>query len=550
MKPPFPNRRWAAVLIPRFRKGGSIFALLFLLVGCQPSKPAGTEESSRRPQAPPAKQEATTAGLRPSPPTDWDWSDEGQLLGQREFWDVNYLAGNKVGYEHTIIEERLRGGQKLVRIRQRQVLSLKRFSETLEASMELESWQNVEGQLLAFRGQQKQGLLPLEFTGQVVGDRLIVRQRSAGREDTLEIPWKNTYRGLRAVEDSLARQPMQPGEKRRLQFLLPSFNVIATAELEAADYQPVQLLTGTHELLKIDMRLSAPGGFEINGILWTDRSGEILKSFTDLMHLEVYRSTREQALAATEQISLDLGEDVRVPVVGRLERPNETRKVRYRVTMDGGDPARLFVVGMGQQVQVGPPGQAEVTVYALRPGQSMPPEETLSNDPPQEGDLAPNSYIQSDNPEIIAFAENVTRNLHDPWEIAVALERAVYEYISDSNYRVGFASAAEVFQSRQGDCTEHAVLLAALARARKIPARVAMGLVYSPNNAFYYHMWTEVYINGIWYPLDSTLGRGGIAADHLKMAVSNLQGAGALAGVIPILRALGKLKIEVVEVQY
>ena len=51
-------------------------------------------------------------------------------------------------------------------------------------------------------------------------------------------------------------------------------------------------------------------------------------------------------------------------------------------------------------------------------------------------------------------------------------------------------------KSREGDCTEHAVFLMALCRARGIPARGAMGLVYlESQRAFFYHMWTEVYID-------------------------------------------------------
>ena len=74
-------------------------------------------------------------------------------------------------------------------------------------------------------------------------------------------------------------------------------------------------------------------------------------------------------------------------------------------------------------------------------------------------------------------------------------------------------TASDVARSHSGDCKAHAVYLAALARARGIPARVAVGLVYSDRlAAFGYHMWTEVYIDGRWIPLDGTLGLGGIGA--------------------------------------
>jgi transglutaminase-like putative cysteine protease len=91
------------------------------------------------------------------------------------------------------------------------------------------------------------------------------------------------------------------------------------------------------------------------------------------------------------------------------------------------------------------------------------------------------------------------------------------------------------------------VLLAGLARARGIPARVAMGLVYT-TQGFGFHLWTEVWINDRWIPLDGTLGRGGIGAAHLKLGNSNLKGVSAFTGFIPVAQVLGRLKIKILEV--
>jgi transglutaminase/protease-like cytokinesis protein 3 len=116
------------------------------------------------------------------------------------------------------------------------------------------------------------------------------------------------------------------------------------------------------------------------------------------------------------------------------------------------------------------------------------------------------------------------------------------------------ASAAEVAKDLSGDCTEHAVLLAAMCRARGIPARVAVGLVYVPEpSSFGGHMWTEVFVRGKWIPLDATLGKGGIAADHIKFADSSFSDDGdstPLTAFLPMVSVLSKLKIEVREVKH
>ena len=109
---------------------------------------------------------------------------------------------------------------------------------------------------------------------------------------------------------------------------------------------------------------------------------------------------------------------------------------------------------------------------------------------------------------------------------------------------------AEVAKSREGDCTEHAVLLAALLRARGVPARVAIGLVYvAKSQAFGFHMWTEAWVDRGWLPLDATLGQGGIGGGHLKLRHTSLSESAGLGSFLPVAEVMGQLKIEVLEVQ-
>ena len=130
--------------------------------------------------------------------------------------------------------------------------------------------------------------------------------------------------------------------------------------------------------------------------------------------------------------------------------------------------------------------------------------------------------------------------------MACRLEKLVRDKMQAQDFSQAFATAAEVAETLQGDCTEHAVLLAALCRTREIPARVAMGLVYYPQErGFAYHMWNEVWMEDRWVPLDATLGRGGIGAAHLKLGDSNLHGAEAYTAFLPVFQVLGRLSIEI-----
>jgi hypothetical protein len=73
----------------------------------------------------------------------------------------------------------------------------------------------------------------------------------------------------------------------------------------------------------------------------------------------------------------------------------------------------------------------------------------------------------------------------------------------------GFDIASVVARRREGDCTEFAVLTAALARATRVPARVVLGLALISSSkgtySSYGHAWTEVLEDGRWVVADAAL---------------------------------------------
>jgi hypothetical protein len=62
-------------------------------------------------------------------------------------------------------------------------------------------------------------------------------------------------------------------------------------------------------------------------------------------------------------------------------------------------------------------------------------------------------------------------------------------------------------------------------------------------------MWNEVWIDGGWVGLDSTLERPAIGAAHLKLAHSSLQGTTAFSTFLTLAQVIGQLKIEILEVE-
>ena len=479
------------------------------------------------------------------------WLSPPSVDTKREIWDAYYIQGAKVGYGRTTIAHLVswHSGQKTVRIEGFNHLEIKRSGETAKLETRFTSNETPDGRLIDFETQMLLGPAPIFTRGRVDGDKLLLETKTQDKTSNSAIPWSPEYGGFYATEQSLAGRPMKPGERRTFHALMAGFHQVAAIELVACDFEPVKLLSGHYNLLRIDTKATFSNGQSIPGHLWTDRTGEVLKTYVEAMQQETFRTTKAEALDLQEAGEVDLVLDVAVPVDGRLPDPHHNRRIRYRIHMERGDPSGVFVAGPGQRVKSIDPNTAEVTVYALRPDSDLG-NPGVTDDPPGDDDRQPNHLVQSDHPAIVAMARRAAGDEKDPWQVALRLERYVNSLITQKDFSQAFATAAEVADTHVGDCTEHAVLLAALARARGIPARAAIGLVYvDGTRSFGYHMWNELYINGRWIPLDATLAQGGIGAAHLKLAHSGLKGGSAYTSFLPVAQVAGRLQIKILDVE-
>ena len=466
-----------------------------------------------------------------------------------ETWEVVLIQGARVGYVHTTVANFEQQGKKLLRIQGVNHLVFQRGGQKGTQDVEFTSLETPDGQLIEFDSLSKAGPVGVQTTGKVRGAQLEIRSTTLGKTVSASQPWSPQYGGFFALEQSLRCKPMKPGEKRSLKLLLLGFNELVTAELAAVDYEPTKLLSGSYDLLRINTQVLFADGRKLPGVSWADRSGEVLKSTSPLMQMESYRVSKQEALDEQGVGRIDLLAGMAVKPDRPLPGLHSRRQMTYRVALAESDPAAVFEAGWSQAVRSLGARRAELTVYGVRPGDKLGNPLT-PDDPPGSGDRQPNNTIQSDNPNVIALARKAAGQTKGAWPTALALERFVHSAIKKKDFSQAFATAAEVARSLEGDCTEHAVLLAALARVQGIPARVAMGLVYvERERAFMYHMWTEVYVDGRWIGLDGTLALGGLGAGHLKLSHSNLQGVSPYSSFLPVVQVMGQLSIAAIGVK-
>lgn len=130
--------------------------------------------------------------------------------------------------------------------------------------------------------------------------------------------------------------------------------------------------------------------------------------------------------------------------------------------------------------------------------------------------LGSDMFIQTAHPRIQQQMREIVGEAREPWDMAVRIHDWLYEHINKQNV-LSVPSALSVLESLEGDCNEHAVLFAALARAAGIPTRIAIGLAWSQKmQSFGYHAWPEVYV-GRWIAMDPTFGERTVSPTHIKL---------------------------------
>ncbi|MDB4931142.1 MAG: putative protein involved in cytokinesis, contains TGc (transglutaminase/protease-like) domain, partial [Myxococcaceae bacterium] len=105
---------------------------------------------------------------------------------------------------------------------------------------------------------------------------------------------------------------------------------------------------------------------------------------------------------------------------------------------------------------------------------------------------------------------------------------AVDAHIARKSLAIGIITASSVAARREGDCTEHAVLTAALLRCHGHPARLAVGMLVGYVGGRWFaggHMWAEHYDRG-WRVADATRPERHAEVAHLRQDVVADEGPG------------------------
>ena len=470
-----------------------------------------------------------------------------------ESWDAIYIANHKVGYQHTTVKPlpQKSKNRDLLNVQVNQVTTLRRNNDTLKMQLRLGTIETTDGEVLRLDFRTSASDQEQRNSGDIVDGKFTMTFEAGGRRIVQVIDWPADVRGPYAVEQSVARKPMAPGETRSLKTFLPVINEVCGLALTAGAWEPVTLPAGkTLSLLKVATHVTGPDGkprTDYDQDFWFDTAGQVIKTYSpSLGGFEMYRTT-ESGARAPDSSKYNLIAETLLKIPREIPRPEQTREATYRITatLKGEDPSTVFPVDRRQAVRKDSPTVATLTVRTAGPDAGA--EGTGTAD---EQYLRANPLINSEDPRTVRLMKEAVGTETRPWQRAVAIQHWVATNLKDKNYKTGFATSTEVASNLEGDCTEHSVLTAAMCRAAGIPARVATGLLYVKSlGGFGGHMWTEVFVNRRWVAIDATFDQGEVDAVHLKLSDSSLDGVNPYDALLPILRVGSKVKIEALEVR-
>jgi transglutaminase-like putative cysteine protease len=440
----------------------------------------------------------------------------------REDWHSIYSGGAKIGYSHRVRTPTADGF--VVRADASMEIRLMNEAQRVRTHIVAETDRALSLRHFAFR--LRSGTIDFEISGTVREGTLELVSGTLGKQ-TLDLPSDAPMTLSETLQDFLGQQTLETGTTLRYSLFDPVSGAPATVSLTVGPLEQIILPSGPRSAHRVDQ--------EFRGAhfrLWVEPDGSIVKEEGPLGFTLVREPDRSAALGGIDGGGgVDLAAAAAIPVARAIDSPRSTRRLRLRILeapeqLPLSFPPRQRIEGSELLIERDELGA--VRSFAL------PARETRFAD-----DLRATPFLQIDDPGVLARSREILGAEHDAEHAARAFLDWVYQSLAKVP-TISVPNAVQVLDQRKGDCNEHAVLYAALARAAGLPTRIASGVVYMPGDgddpgAFYYHAWNEVWLGG-WVAVDPTFGQFPADATHVKLAEGGLDHDVSLIGVIGHLR--------------
>ena len=490
--------------------------------------------------------------IDPNNPREGLFSDE---------WGEVHMAGGKVGYVHSTMTRRgnvieTRMFTKMVVGRAHQAITIQTTASTQET---------LAGAPLSFSQETDASIMKTAIRGKIEAGRVTVVQSQYGMEQTQAFDFPvGAMMAWGLFRESLIKG-FEPGTHYTSSMYSPDMRLDGpmTAQTTIGHEETFDHAGKERRGQRVDLKLQTPMG-ELDMVSWVDSEGQPIKSVVPMPGLgDIVIVMTDQASALTDFVAPEMFMTT-VVKAGRSITPSATQRITYRIKAKspGLDLGDIPVTGM-QTPRKMEDGSIELVITrqehankkerAHKQAQVKLAKATAGRNNDLAEYLERNLMMNTDDPALVGLAKRVAGDTTDPYVLADKLRRFVTEYITTKNLSVGFATASETCRTREGDCSEHGVLLAALGRINGLPSRVAVGLAYVPffggqKDVFGYHLWTQFHIDGQWVDFDAALRESSCSPTRIAFATSSLKNTGLADLTLPLMTKIGAIDIDIVSI--
>lgn len=476
-----------------------------------------------------------------------------------EEWVVVVMKGRTCGYGSTITTKtETPTGPQYLTVHQEEFM-VKRLGSNLKIVETSKVTEDADGGVLSYDDVSDSGSI-VESKGVREGDDMVVSSR--GQTQRFHLPRLSAL-GPEAVRRQTDAVPLQPGQPFSFDTFSTEYPQAVVVEKGSVVGQEMHDVRGEkRKLWKLTSEASFMPG--LVSTMWVDDKNNDVEALTVLPgmgDMHEYVSNRAECMKQPEGAEIFATSEIHPQKA--LPSPHELGQAVYRlIPVDLSEKLTLWD-GEEQRVISSEPGSCEVEVTAPTFTASdatwqLPHGET----PELHPYLQSSAYLEVDAPEIQDLGRKAVGDEKNPVLAAQRIERFVRNYITKKDLNIGFASAEETAKSREGDCTEHAVLCAALGRVVGLPTRCVVGFGYIPpgvdqptiskgvapdTGIFGFHMWAEAWIGpDKWVPMDAALD--GFDVGHIAITKSALEEVNPIVDLnTPIFQLMKSLKIEIVK---
>ena len=439
---------------------------------------------------------------------------------ERDSWMNIMQNGRKIGVSHTIFLKRKNG----YILKETLYMRINTMGLVQDINLKTIGRLNPDFTLSSFDFDIRSGRFVFSAQGIVSGNVLSIKTHGLDSTGNFDIKITKRLYMAAGIMNALDASGIEPGNEVTFQVFDPATMASEPVKVRVIGHEEVLNMGIKKKAKKVAMIFKG-----VTQVAWVGEHGEVIKE-KGLLGISLEKTTRDHAFFGLPfESSQDLTIIASVPSNVRIN--NADTLTRLEVEISGIIYDHLHLDGGRQSLN----GNLLIINKESLPDVSTDYGINGLNEP-QRNFLEPSPFIESDHPTIRNLVKKIVEADETPLKKTIKLVDWINKNI-EKRPVLSLPDALAVIENRAGDCNEHAVLLAALARAAEIPAKIEAGLVYL-NGRFYYHAWNLLYL-GKWVTVDSLFGQIPADVTHIRFS------SGALKQQLDLIRIIEKIKLTV-----